>query len=115
MIPTLGTKGDPPVRKTFVWVALVAVAACLVLPALAAEDGKALYESKCAMCHGKDGVAKATAKGSANLNDAAWQKANDAAAIVKLTTEGKNKMPAFKEKLKAEQLQAIADYIKTLK
>ena len=102
-------------RKTLGWVALAAFAAFFVLPALAAEDGKALFDSKCAMCHGKDGVAKATAKGSANFNDPAWQKANDAAAIVKLTTEGKNKMPAFKEKLKAEQLQAIADYIKTLK
>jgi cytochrome c6 len=96
-------------------VALAAFSAVAAAPALAAEDGKALYESKCAMCHGKDGVAKSTAKGSANLNDPAFQKANDAAAIVKLTTEGKNKMPAYKEKLSAEQLQAIADYIKTLK
>ena len=102
-------------RKPVGWTALAAFAALLVVPAFAAEDGKALYESKCAMCHGKDGVAKPMAKGSANLNDAAWQKANDAAAIVKLVTEGKNKMPAFKEKLKAEQVQAIADYIKTLK
>lgn len=102
-------------KKTLGWVALAAFAAFIVLPAVAAEDGKALYESKCALCHGKDGVAKATAKGSANLNDPAWQKANDAAAIVKLTTEGRNKMPAYKEKLSAEQLQAIADYIKTLK
>jgi cytochrome c6 len=115
MIPTPGEKGDPAVRKTVGWMALAAFAALLVVPAFAAEDGKALYESKCAMCHGKDGVAKATAKGSANLNDPAWQKANDAAAIVKLSTEGKNKMPAYKEKLTAEQIQAIANYIKTLK
>jgi len=103
------------VKKTFGWLALAAFATFTVLPALAAEDGKALFESKCAMCHGKDGVAKATAKGSANMNDPAWQKAHDAAAIAKTTTDGKNKMPAYKEKLTPDQVKAIAEYIKTLK
>ena len=37
---------------------LVAFAFCLaVAPAFAAEDGKALYGSKCSVCHGADGVA----------------------------------------------------------
>lgn len=84
--------------------------------AAAAPDGKALYESKCAMCHGKDGVAKQPmAKGSANLNDPAYQGANDAAAIVKVVTEGKNKMPSYKTKLTEADIQAIAAHVKTLK
>ena len=33
------------------------------------KDGKTLYGKKCASCHGADGVAKASGKGSANFND----------------------------------------------
>jgi mono/diheme cytochrome c family protein len=47
---------------------------CLTYLVAADADGSALYSKKCAMCHGADGVAKATAKGSANFNDPAWQK-----------------------------------------
>ena len=87
----------------------------LAAPALAEVDGKALFESKCAMCHGKDGVAKPMAKGSSNLNDPAFQKANDAAAIAKVMSEGKNKMPAYKGKLSDAEIQAVAAHVKTLK
>lgn len=78
-------------------------------------DGKALYESKCAMCHGKDGVAKSMAKGAANFNDAKWQAATSREAIEKIMTEGKRKMKSFKGKLNAEQIKAIAAHVKTLK
>jgi mono/diheme cytochrome c family protein len=87
----------------------------LAQPAVAEIDGKALYEAKCAMCHGKDGVAKPMAKGSANFNDPAYQKANDAAAIAKVASEGKNKMPAYKGKLSEAEIQAVAAHVKTLK
>ena len=87
----------------------------VAVAAAAEPDGKALYESKCAMCHGKDGVAKPMAKGSANLNDPAYQQANDVAAIAKVTSEGKNKMPAYKGKLTDAEIQAIAAHVKTLK
>ena len=82
----------------------------------AAEDGKALFESKCAICHGKDGVAKSMAKGSSNLNDPKWQAANSAEAIEKVVTDGKGKvMKPFKEKLTADQIKAVAAHVKTLK
>jgi mono/diheme cytochrome c family protein len=86
-----------------------------VSAALAAEDGKALYDQKCASCHGKDGVAKPMAKGSANLNDPTWQKTATVESIAKVTADGKNKMPAYKDKLNADQINAIAAHIKTLK
>ena len=82
--------------------------------AFAAEDGKALFDSKCAMCHGKDGVAKPAAKGSKNFNDPAFQSATSAEAIAKMVEDGKGKMPAYKTKLSAEQIQAIAAHVKTL-
>ncbi len=101
-------------KRNPIFLASILLLGAASVPALAA-DGKALYESKCSMCHGKDGVAKPMAKGSANLNDAAFQGANDSAAIAKVTAEGKNKMPAYKGKLSDEEIQAVAEYVKTLK
>lgn len=102
-------------KKLAACLTVLALIGAAALPAFAeGPDGKALYDGKCAMCHGKDGVAKAMAKGSRNFNDAEFQKLS-ADEIVKVTTEGKNKMPAYKEKLKAEEIQAIATYVKTIK
>lgn len=101
-------------RKLVTVFAMTVLVMGVASAAVAAEDGKALYDSKCAMCHGKDGVAKAMAKGSKNFNDPAFQKEMSAESIEKVTTDGKNKMPAQKGKLSAEQIKAIADYIKTL-
>lgn len=101
-------------RRLTLFVAL-AVFVAMVSPALAEADGKSLYEAKCSMCHGKDGIAKPMAKGSGNFNDPAWQKANDAAAIEKVATDGKGKMPAYKDKLKPEEIKAVAAFVKTIK
>ena len=94
---------------------LVAFAFCLaVAPAFAAEDGKALYDSKCAMCHGADGVAKKMAAGSKNFNDPAWKKTATVDGVVKDIKEGKGKMKAMGDKLNADQMKAIAEYVLTL-
>jgi mono/diheme cytochrome c family protein len=86
----------------------------LAVPVLAAEDGKALYDSKCAMCHGTDGVAKKMAAGSKNFNDPAWKKAATVDSIVKDTKDGVGKMKGMGDKLNAEQMKAIAEYTMTL-
>jgi mono/diheme cytochrome c family protein len=86
----------------------------LALPVLAAEDGKALYDSKCAMCHGNDGVAKKMAAGSKNFNDAAWKKAETSDGIVKIIKDGKGKMKGLGDKLNEAQMKAVADYVLTL-
>ena len=93
----------------------IALVLVLALPAFAEEvkvDGKALYSSKCAMCHGADGVAKSMAKGSRNFNDPAFTLGVD--EIVKVTHEGKGKMPKFEGKLKPEEAKAVAEYVRTL-
>jgi len=99
--------------------AVVGILAFVILPALAEGEpnGQDLYDKKCAMCHGKDGVAKAMGKGSANLNDPAWQEKNSAEAIVQVTTDGKKdtKMPGYKDKMTADEIKAVSAYIKTLK
>ena len=99
--------------KRMVPIALLATFG-LVVPVLAAEDGKALYESKCAMCHGMDGVAKKMGAGSKNFNDPAWKKTATVDAIVKDIKDGKGKMKGLGDKLSAEQMTAIAEYALTL-
>ena len=86
----------------------------LAIPALAAEDGKKLYDSKCAMCHGTDGVAKKMATGSKNFNDPAWKKTATVEGIVTDTKDGKGKMKGLGDKLSPEQMTAIADYVLTM-
>lgn len=101
-------------KKAFWVLSVVALVAVLSVPAFAEgkPDGKALYGSKCAMCHGADGVAKPMAKGSRNFNDAAFTASTD--EISKVVMAGKNKMPKMEGKLTAEETAAIAEYVKTL-
>jgi len=102
-------------KLTLLLAALAVVALASAPAAQAAVDGKALYDAKCAMCHGKDGVAKPMAKGSANLNDAKWQAATKVEAIEAAITDGKGKMKGYKDKMSAEEIKAVAAYVKTLK
>ena len=102
-------------KKLALLLAACAVIALAVAPAAQAADGKALYDAKCAMCHGKDGVAKPMAKGSANLNDAKWQEATKVEAVETVVTDGKGKMKGYKDKMSGEEIKAVATYVKTLK
>ncbi len=86
----------------------------IILLAVAAGDGKTLYETKCAQCHGKEGVAKPPGKGSKNFNDPEFQEAWTEAAIAKITSDGKGKMPGYRSKLTPEQIQAVSAHVKTL-
>jgi len=79
--------------------------------AWAAEDGAAIYKSKCAMCHGADGAGKVgpAVKGTA-LTDA---------QITDLLTKGAagKKAPHGKAVagLTEDQAKAVATYVKSLK
>lgn len=81
---------------------------------VAAADGRVLYETKCAQCHGKDGVVKPPGAGSRNFNDPAFQSATSDDAIAQITAEGKGKMPAYRSKLSPEQIRAVSAHVKTL-
>lgn len=93
---------------------ILVVLLAVPLLAMSPPSGRTLYEQKCAICHGKDGVAKPAGKGSKNFNDPAFQAAYSADAIAKVTAEGRGKMPAYRSTLKAEEIAAIASHIKSL-
>lgn len=92
----------------------VAPLASILAMALAATEGKILFETKCAQCHGKDGVAKPPGKGSKNFNDPEFQTAWSEESIAKITAEGKGKMPGYRSRLTPEELRAVAAHVKTL-
>jgi mono/diheme cytochrome c family protein len=77
----------------------------------AADDGAAIYKTKCAACHGAAGEGKMgpALKGTSHSAD-------DIVAFVIKGTEGK-KAPHGKPMsgLTAEQAKAVADFVKILK
>lgn len=82
----------------------------------AAADDKTrqLYQTRCAMCHGADGVPKPVAKTAPSFADPAWAPAPE--AIVTVVTDGKGtKMPKFKGRLTPEEIQALATYLLKMK
>ena len=85
----------------FILIALIAMS-FVAMPVFA--DGAATYTAKCKMCHG--------AGGEKNFADVA---AKSEADLVKITTDGKGKMPTYKGKLSDDEIKSVVAYIKSLK
>lgn len=95
----------------------------LALPVRAEEappphPGKKAYDAKCASCHAKDGKGNAAMlkmfKAEPKAMSLVDETAKDKEGFLKVTNEGRAKMPAFKEKLKPEELDPIFEYVLTL-
>lgn len=95
--------------KALVFLALVTALATGY--AFAADDGAAIYKSKCAACHGPNGEGKMGPK----LAGTAMTEAQIEAQLTKGAAGKKaphaNPMPS----LTADQAKAVATYVKTLK
>jgi cytochrome c6 len=93
----------------------VAVLVATIPSAHADEASGKLFAAKCAMCHGPDGAGSAMGKklGVRNLSSTEVQSQSDA-ELIEIITKGKNKMPAYDGKLKAEEIKALVGYIRTL-
>jgi cytochrome c6 len=97
--------------------ALVLLFALVLVPVALAEDGAALFKGKCAMCHGPDGTGQTTMGKNLKLRDLGSgdvQKQTDA-ELTKITTDGKGKMPSYKAKLTAAEIDAVVKFIRTFK
>ena len=79
-----------------------------------ADDVAALYKSKCAACHAPDGGGD-TPAGKAmkvvDLRSPEIQKMTDA-QLIDATTNGKDKMPAYKGKITDDQIKQLVAYIR---
>ena len=84
-------------------------------PAMA-DDVEAVYKSKCQVCHGADGKGSAPGQklGVHDFHSPEVAKESDA-ELIKITKEGKGKMPKFDGKLTDDQIKALIKYIRSLK
>ncbi|HXW57225.1 MAG TPA: cytochrome c [Candidatus Cybelea sp.] len=84
---------------------------------LPAQDGAALFKSKCASCHGPSGKGDTPVGKALKLRDLGSedvQKQSDP-ELTEITANGKGKMPAYKDKLTGEQIQQLVAFMRTLK
>jgi mono/diheme cytochrome c family protein len=100
--------------RSFV-LAVSAVALLAAIP-LRGDDASATFKTKCAGCHAADGSGNSPAGKAMNTPDLRAdevQKMTDA-QLIDATTNGKNKMPAYKGKLTDDQIKQLVAYIRTL-
>ncbi|WP_084274487.1 cbb3-type cytochrome c oxidase N-terminal domain-containing protein [Crocinitomix catalasitica] len=80
----------------------------LLEDASAIAKGKGVYDTYCMSCHmdsGRGGIGP-------NLTDAYWLYGNDISTVFKTISEGAaNGMPAWKELMPANDIQAVASYV----
>ncbi|MGH2665612.1 c-type cytochrome [Flavobacterium sp.] len=72
-------------------------------------DGKAIFENECSKCHGKDG-----ARGRFGAKNLQKSRLTDA-EYLKIISNGKSIMPAWKRRLSGEQINQVINYVKELK
>jgi cytochrome c6 len=76
----------------------------------AAHADAALFQQKCASCHGKDGTpTKGGEKMGAHDLKATKLSEKEIAGVI---SGGKGKMAAYKERLSAEQIASLAKFVK---
>jgi mono/diheme cytochrome c family protein len=78
-------------------------------------NGQALYQQQCATCHGAAGVpapAMAKALGIPTLDAAFLAKVSDD-SVLAVMKNGAGKMRPFKDKLSADQMTAVAKYLRS--
>ncbi len=76
----------------------------------AAHADAALFAQKCASCHGKDGTPSAMGQkmGATDLKATKLSEKELEGVI----SDGRKKMPAYKDKLSAEQVSSLAKFVK---
>lgn len=102
--------------KTTHCIGLILLSVSIAGTGFAQQTGEGLYKAKCAMCHGADGVGNTPVGKSMRVNSFksdADVKATDA-DLIKVTKDGKGKMPAYAGKLTDAQIGDVVAYIRTL-
>jgi mono/diheme cytochrome c family protein len=88
-------------------------------PAAAGIDARPLYDKHCKSCHAIDGSGTEAMKKNSipDLTDKAWQAKHSKAKIVAAIVNGvpDTKMKSYKDKLSAEEIDAVAALVKKMK
>jgi mono/diheme cytochrome c family protein len=72
-------------------------------------NGEELYRKNCKHCHGTDGTKGWLGAKNLKVSNLTTP------AIIRQISEGKGWMPSFKKKFTPEELNQLADYVKTLR
>jgi mono/diheme cytochrome c family protein len=87
------------------------------IPVIAFADGKTDFNANCASCHGGDGRTNARRAMMLKIDPKKlYLKASEMnkTEMIAITKTGKDKMPAFENKLNEDQIAGIVDYTKGL-
>ncbi len=99
-------------NKLMMLIMTIAAALFVVMPNLSwAEDGAAIYKTKCAMCHGADAAGKPAAKIPSLVSDDVKKQSDD--GIAKTVAETA-KHPAGVKGLPGDDVKAIVTYLRSL-
>ena len=105
-------------RRIGNWTSLLIFVFLVVLTQTSAfaQSGADTYKSKCAMCHGADGLGETPAgkmMKTPSFKSPEAVKTTDS-EMIEVTKNGKAKMAAFKDKLTDAQIKDVVAYIRTL-
>ena len=95
---------------------VAAMTAAMTITGFAQGSGADTYKSKCAMCHGADGLAATPVGKSMKIpafNDPAVAKMPEV-ELTTITKAGKGKMPGYTGKLTDAQIKDVVAYVRTL-
>lgn len=98
------------------FVTAATLTALLASNLFAADTAQDTYKANSQMCHGANGEPTGVGKsmGAKAFSDPDVAKMPDA-ELASITSNGKNKMPAYKDKLSADQISDLAKYVRGLK
>lgn len=92
-------------------IALALAVSFMFASAAQAADGKALFGSKCTVCHGADGKGQSAMGKKLGVKDLTVTKLSEG-DIESTVKHGKGKMTKFEGKLTAEEIKAVAAFVK---
>jgi len=89
----------------------------LVSASTFADSGADVYKMRCSACHGANGAGQTMIGKNLKLRSLASPEVQNQTddQLAAVTSQGRNKMPAYDRKLSKEQIAAVVKYIRSLK
>jgi len=92
-------------------IALAVAVTSLLATTAQAADARAVFATRCTVCHGADGKGTSVMAKKLGVKDLTATKLS-AAEIEAMISKGKGKMTGFAGKLSAEEIKAVAAFVK---
>jgi len=94
----------------------LAALSLIMLPLSAQETAASLYKTKCALCHAPDGSGSGPIGTQLSVPNLRLRQAQAQTSDqwIKITENGKAKMPAYKGKLSDDQIGQLVTYLREL-